>query len=350
VAGKRRDHLDTFWSEALAVEGAVSRQVTREVLIFTAFALGVSLLDYWIHPTIVVLGVDVTPYEVAGAALGLLLVLRTNAGYERWWEARKLWGGVVNQSRALAVSALANGPDDPHWRSQLVRWTAAFAHTTRRTLRGQRELPEVAALLGDDEAGRLAAARHMPTAVSMRLAALLREARERPGAEPLALVPAELARNQLLDHLGGCERIVKTPLPRVYGIHIRRFLLLFLLTLPFGLLAKFGFSGGVDWLTPLVTMLVAYPLLALDQVGFELQNPFDTSNLGHLPLDDICATIEGDLLALAPGGDAGSIGSSTCVGSGEGATGSSADPCGEAPAAAHGFAVSDRPNHPWREG
>jgi putative membrane protein len=274
--------------------------VTRDVLIFTLFAFGVYALDWWvIHPGVLVLGVDVTPFEVAGVALGLLLVLRTNAGYDRWWEGRKLWGGIVNQSRELAVTTLVNGPDDPRWRAQLVRWTAAFAHASRRSLRGERELPEVAALLGDEEAARLAAARHMPTAASVRLAALLREARERPGVDPVVLLPAEESRDKLLDHLGGCERILKSPLPSVYGIHIRRFILLFLLALPFGLLDR------LHWLTPVVTFFVAYPLLVLDQVGVELQNPFDTSNLGHLPLDDICATIEGDLLALVASAEDG---------------------------------------------
>jgi putative membrane protein len=294
--GKPRWHLPSFWSEALALRGAAKRQVSRDVLIFTLFALAVTAPDrlyYHIN-----LAVGVTPYEVAGVALGLLLVLRTNAGYDRWWEARKLWGGMVNQCRELAVMAEAHGPDDPEWRSRVVRWTAALAHVTRRTLRGERGWPEVEALLGHTESERLAAARHPPTAVMLRLAGLIREARERPGVEPLALLRAEDARNRLFDHIGGCERILKTPLPKAYSIHIRRFILLFLVALPFGLLGKFGFMESSGWWTPVVTMFVAYPLLALDQIGYELQNPFDPRNLGHLPLDAICETIEGDLLAL----------------------------------------------------
>ncbi|HEV7223249.1 MAG TPA: bestrophin family ion channel, partial [Pirellulales bacterium] len=61
--------------------------------------------------------------------------------------------------------------------------------------------------------------------------------------------------------------------------------------LPFALITRVG------WLTPLVTVLVAYPLLALDQIGAELQQPFSKASLNHLPLDEICATIEGNLLA-----------------------------------------------------
>ena len=290
-AATKREPSDDFWPEAFAFREAVSFEVVRDTLAFTLWSVAVCGLNAAIHPD---LGIEVTPYELAGAALSLLLVLRTNAGYSRWWEGRQLWGGIVNQSRTLCLTALTNGPDDPAWRSNLVRWTIAFAHVSRRTLRGERDLPEVAALLGADEAARLAAARHMPTAVSARIAALLREARETSTSPhvAVALLPAETSRDRLLDHIGGCERILKAPLPRVYGVNIRRFIFLFLGTLPFGLLAK------LDWVTPLATLMIAYPILVVDYIGVALQNPFHPTDLGHLPLEDICATIEGDLLAL----------------------------------------------------
>jgi predicted membrane chloride channel (bestrophin family) len=91
-----------------------------------------------------------------------------------------------------------------------------------------------------------------------------------------------------------CERILNSPLPRICSINVRRFILMFLITLPFALLHRVK----VDWLVPLVTMLVAYPLLALDQIGVELQNPFATSHLNHLPLEAISTTIAGNLRSL----------------------------------------------------
>ena len=282
---------DTFWAEAFAIHGSVAPVVARNALIFTLLALVVYLLDAATHR--INLGVDLAPYEVAGAALGLVLVLRTNAGYDRWWEGRRLWGGIINQSRTLATSALTFGPDDPRWRDELMRWLASYAHVSRHTLRGERDLPSVAALVGPEASARIAAARHMPTAVSLEIARLLRAGVENAGAHSLAFLPAEEARNQLLDHIGGCERIVKSPLPRVYGIEIRRFIFLFLATLPFALLPR------VQWLTPFTTLLIAYPILALDQIGVSLQNPFDPDDLGALPLDEICASIEAELLALS---------------------------------------------------
>ncbi|HEV3343851.1 MAG TPA: bestrophin family ion channel [Pirellulales bacterium] len=277
-----------FWRDLLRFTGTAGRLVWGRVLVFGALAWLIWLVE---SATDTSIAIDLTPYEVAGVALGVLLVLRTNAGYDRWWEARKLWGGMVNQSRDLVVVSLANGPRDRHWQEETVRWTIAFAHAARRSLRGQRELPELIALLGADEAARVGAAHHMPSYVSGRVAALLAGALSDQQIPGFAFQQADRDRSLLLDHIGGCERIRKTPLPLAYAVKIRQFIVVFLLALPFGLIARIG------WLTPLVTILVAYPILALDEIGAELQQPFSTASLNHLPLDEICATIEGDLLA-----------------------------------------------------
>jgi putative membrane protein len=285
-----------FWQEALALAGSVTPRVVRDVALFGLAAglvtLAARLAERWAG---VRLGLEVAPYEIAGAALGLLLVLRTNAGYDRWWEARRLWGGIVNQCRNAAISALAYGPADPAWRDRFVRWTAAFPHATRALLRGEPPPPELAALVGQDAADRALAAGHPPCHVARVMAGLLREGTERHGMDRFAFLQVDRERALLVDHLGACERILRTPLPRVYAIKVRRFILLFLLALPFALLHRVE----AGWLVPVLTMLVAYPLLALDRIGTELQNPFGTGNLSHLPLDDISAGIERTLLDLA---------------------------------------------------
>ena len=141
-----------FWGEAFAWQDSATPRVFPRVLIFGAISALICIVSRG-HPR---LELPVGPHEVAGAVLGLLLVLRTNAGYERWWEARKLWGGIVNQTRNLAIQALSYGPDDPRWREDVVRWTIAFAHASRRSLRGERALPEIEALLGKERADRIA--------------------------------------------------------------------------------------------------------------------------------------------------------------------------------------------------
>lgn len=290
-----RSHRQGFWREACAIQGSVTPHVLPLVAGFGAIAAVICGIA-WAAESQWQLRVSlaVAPYEIAGAVLGLLLVLRTNAGYERWWEARKLWGGIVNQSRNLAISALCYGPNDAGWRSRFVKWVAVFPHIARASLRGESTPVEVTKLIGADEAMIVANANHRPSFVALRLGKLLHEACSQLNMDKFAFLQLDRERAQLIDHIGACERILKTPLPLVYAIKIRRFIVLFLVTLPFALLHRVE----NDWLVPLVTMLVAYPLVSLDRIGVELQNPFSTSQLSHLPLNDISSTIEQNVTGL----------------------------------------------------
>lgn len=281
----------SFFEHAVGVDGSAAPLVFGRVAAFGAWAFMLSLINYSDHLPDV--HISVAPYEVAGAALGLLMVMRTNGGYDRWWEGRKLWGAIVNGTRSLAISAAAYGPEDPVWRARVGRRIATFAHVCRRSLRGQRTLPEVAALLGQAEADRLAACEHMPTAAALDLAREFREA-----LPDFAFLQSDTLRVQLIDNLGGCERIAKSPLPLAYAIEVRRFIFLFLLTLPLVLLGQLPHNSQILWAVPLLTLLVAYPFVAIDKIGHELQHPFDIHRLNHLPLDDITATIERNVLAV----------------------------------------------------
>ena len=289
------DRRPGFWREAFALRGSATPHVLADVAIFGVIAAAVCALAWWIeHQFGLYVGIEVAPYEIAGAALGLLLVLRTNAGYDRWWEARILWGGIVNQSRNVAISALAYGPDDPQWRDEIVRWAAAFSHVCRCSLRGQAPGPELTELLGPDRVAMLAETAHMPSRVAFEISRLLEEGCERFGMDRFAFRQIDAEKARLIDHLGGCERILRTPLARVYSIKIRRFIALFLVAMPFALIHRLE----VTWMIPLITMLVAYPLISLDHIGDELQNPFSTENLSHLPLNDIAETITRNVTGL----------------------------------------------------
>jgi putative membrane protein len=174
-----------------------------------------------------------------------------------------------------------------------VRWAAAFPHATRRSLRGERDIPEIAALLGEDSAREVARAQHMPSFVAGEIAFLLGEARRRrDGFDGFAFIETDRQRELLVDDVGACERILKTPLAYPYSVMIRRFIVCYLALVPLGIVASAG------WVTPFVTLLVSSPILALDHIGTELQNPFSERTLGHLPLDEICTNIEANLFAL----------------------------------------------------
>lgn len=282
---ERRD----FWREVLTVNGSVTPFIHRRVLFFGIWSAGIWWAATYLH---VQTGLGVAPYEIIGVVLALLLVLRTNSGYDRWYEGRKLWGGIVNQSRNLGLIGLAYGPSDREWRSEFLRWVAAFPHLAKYSLRGEREIGSLEGLLRPDEIRALRRSAHMPLYASQQIARLLREAKDRRELDGFEFLRADDQRSQLIDHIGACERILKTPLAKVVSIKVRRFLFVYLLVLPLAVVDRSGF------LTPFLTMLVAYPLLSLDQIGIELENPFSKNRLSHLPLEDISDTIQSNVYAL----------------------------------------------------
>ncbi|QDT29195.1 bestrophin family protein [Gimesia panareensis] len=286
---------NNFWKDAFTLHGSVTPRVIPYVLAFSLIALGICVFAWFVERLFDSrIGIILAPYEFAGVALGLLLVLRTNAGYDRWWEARVLWGGIVNQTRNLVISSLTYGPQDSQWREQVVRWTAVFPHIARCSLRGQPPSKEVVALVGEEVAKQIETSAHMPGYVAWRLGLLLEEGCQKFGMDRFAFRQIDEQRARLIDHIGGCERILKTPLPIVYAIKIRRFITLYLLALPLALLHQTE-SVWAILLIPTEVALVAYPLISLDQIGVELQNPFADRNLSHLPLDDISNTIENNV-------------------------------------------------------
>lgn len=279
-----------FWSEVFTLRNSVTPGIKWRIAIFGTMAAGV-----WAFGTFTGLipTSEIAPYELIGVTLAVLLMIRTNSGYDRWYEGRKLWGGIVNQTRNLAQIALVYAAEERPWRDEFVRWVAAFPHACRHSLRGESDLDDMLGLLDERQLGELRLAQHMPLYVTRRLARMLQSAVENGQLDRFAFLDAEHQRTQLIDHIGACERILKTPLAESLSVKIRRFLFLYLMALPFGIFDKAGIA------TPLIVMLVAYPLLSLDQISVELQNPFSKRRLSHLPLDEICASIQRNVLALA---------------------------------------------------
>ena len=298
----------SFWVGALTIRGSALPRVLIDIVKFGMLAFLIVLVATVAKAKFdVVLAIPSSVLSAAGAVLGLLLVLRTNAGYDRWWEARKLWGGIVNQSRNLGIIASSYGPPNGEWRNQFIRWSAALPHVIRCSLREDRSLGEISRLVGRTNAKRVAEAKHMPTFVSSILAQMLSEGR-REGMSRYAFLQAEQQRSMIIDYTGGCERIRNTPLARASAIQVRQFIFIFLTALPFALISEFDgpatfsvadleFNHGI-FLIPLFIMLLALPMLSLDRIGMELQNPFDTRRIDHLPLDAICHTIERNLMEV----------------------------------------------------
>lgn len=278
------DYPGSTWLKLLVSPvGSITPGVPSRTLGIMGFSLGVWSLHQWVYP----FGVPVGLHEVGGAIVALALAFRTNSTYSRFWEARTLWGGIVNASRNL--HRLIRHHASPEAAREAAPWIALFAHGTRVGLRGESIAADAHRLLARPAAEALTAARHPALHVADELSTRIAELRRRGLLDPLMARLAEGEVMALVDRLGGCERILKTPTPIGYVVMLRQLTVIFLLSLPFPLV------GSLGLLTPLMVGAIAFPVLMIEGLGSELDDPF-----GHdpndLPLTRICETIELDVV------------------------------------------------------
>jgi putative membrane protein len=229
-----------------------------------------------------------TAHVLLGGALGLLLVFRTNSSYDRFWEGRKLWGAIVNETRNLARQSSVLLAAQPTTVRQTILWTISFAYASMYRLRGLKQVGGVATELPSDQVAAVLASQHVPLAVARQITGLLKQAR----ADGLITDIQQMALDQnvqlLIDYIGGCERIHSTPLPYAYAVHLRRALIAYCFTLPFALVARFG------WDTIPAVLLIAYIFFGIEEIGVEIEDPFGEDD-NDLPLEQICTNIERNL-------------------------------------------------------
>ena len=235
-------------------------------------------------------------FTLFGTVIALFVGFTVNAAYGRWWEARTLWGQVVNSSRSLARQALVLLDEErpgarPGLAAQLVRNQVAYVHVLRTFLRGQPLPDEAGHFLGPERLARVEAATNRQTAVLLDTDRLLSEAHRRGMVGELSRLELEAALVVLTDAQGGLERIKNTPLPVQYRFLPRFFSRLFCLILPFAVVEDLG------WLTPLGSGLVGLMFLMAVQIGDQLADPF-ADGVYDVPMTAITRTIQIDLTQM----------------------------------------------------
>jgi putative membrane protein len=229
-----------------------------------------------------------TGHSLLGLALGLLIVFHNNCAYDRYWEGRKLWGSLVNTSRNLARGATAFVGRS----GDLANLVAAYALTLKQLLRDDTDLSEVKDLVPPDLFEQAVASANPPNFLALHMSKWIADRQAEGKIDSITAQSLEAMVCGLLDHQGGCERILRTPIPFVYAVLIRQMLLIYLVTLPFALAADLG------WAAIPTVAVVAYGMIGIEEAGNELEDPFGTDP-NDLPLEAICATIGRDVKALA---------------------------------------------------
>lgn len=276
--------LDHFFD----IRGSLVREIIGRVLL----CVGWSALVVWFHRTIHPVGIPSLLHTLVGVALGLLLVFRTNSSYDRFWEGRRLWGGIVNDCRNLIRLATVHMREYPDLLESLTKWTAAFPCATKSVLRGDSSLEKHLPELSIADRSDIENSQHAALTIALRMTECVVEARRRGAVSDIIHGSLDSNIRALVDHLGGCERIRKTPLPFAYVVHLRRALVLYCYSLPFALVETFG------WTTILDVLLLSYTYFGIEEIGVEIEGPFGDDD-NDLPLDDICGAIHDNVYAIS---------------------------------------------------
>lgn len=270
----------------VSVDGTVLPRVLGRMLFLAFVALALCVVHVWWplpSPPNAPLA-----HSIMGVTVGLLIVFRNNCSYDRYWEGRRLWGTIVNSSRNLlrTAAAYAGGA------GELANLMAAYSLALKQHLRGNTDLDEIKPLVSEEVFAQAAAAANPPSIIAFYMSKWIHDQRGADRLDPMQERTLESMVGTIIDCQGGCERILRTPIPFAYAVHIKQLLFLFLVTLPL-VLVPF-----IHWAAPVAMLVIAFGLLGIEEAGVEIEDPFgDDPN--DLPIESICAVIGRDTMALA---------------------------------------------------
>jgi putative membrane protein len=230
-------------------------------------------------------------FSLLGIVLSILLVFRTNTAYDRWWEGRKLWGTLVNNTRQLAIMLEASIPkDDKESREFFARHISNFGVALKEHLRKGVKVEELE--LTDPELEDLKLRGHKPNHIAFLVFNRMQMMYRAGVFTDADIINLKQQHQVLTDVMGACERIRKTPIPFSYAVYIKMFISAYCLMLPFGLYLDFSF-----YTIPL-SMFISFTMIGVELMAQEIEDPFgldcndlSTGAIAKTIKDNVCETL-----------------------------------------------------------
>ena len=223
-------------------------------------------------------------HSLLGIVLGLFLVFRTNSAYDRWWEGRKLWGQMVNNTRNLSFKLNAFLPkEDLENRKYFGRMIPNFVVSVKDYLQ-KGVIVNSLETTGDNFSEKFKNVKHIPNMISSMLYDRVNElyVKKLISGDQLLLIDREL--KEFSDILGGCERIKNTPIPYSYSMYIKKFIFIYIITLPF------GFVTQTEYVTIPIVVLISFVMFSVELIAEEIEDPFG-NDINDLPTDELAVKI-----------------------------------------------------------
>jgi len=234
------------------------------------------------------------PLTLFGFVLALFLGFRNNASYDRFWEGRKLWGALLNTSRALTrqVMALHNQSNDNESLHYFVQLLSAFVFALKHQLRGTDAYEDLKLRLNEEHLKIVVSSKYKPAVIMRLLAEWVQSSKDKNCLDSIQQSRFDENLDKLSDILGGCERIISTPIPYSYRVLLHRTVYIYCLLLPFGLVDSLG------WFTTLIVVFIAYTFVAFEAIADEIEEPFGT-DANDLALNSMCVMIDETIHEMA---------------------------------------------------
>jgi putative membrane protein len=227
-------------------------------------------------------------YTLFGIALAIFLGFRNTVSYDRFWEGRKLWGGLLNHTRSLAQQVHNFIPNDGQHKEEkitFIKQMAAMTYALNHQLRETDAMPQLSQMLSAELVDKLKEAEYRPIILMRELGAQINQWRKRGTIDTILQAAMDRNLDNFSDIIGGCERIASTPIPFSYDVLLHRTIYIYCFLLPF------GFANSLVWYAPFIITFVAYTFTALEAIADELENPFDNLQ-NDLALDAMSVNIE----------------------------------------------------------
>ena len=226
-----------------------------------------------------------TVHSLLGIVLGLFLVFRTNSAYDRWWEGRRLWGGIVNSTRNLALKIAAYvGRENHEVREYFMKMIPNFVFSTKEHLRTGVQFSEMESM-DEKFLEQLRKVKHKPNRIVGMMYEKVNELYKKNVFTGDQLINLDKELKEFIDLMGACERIKNTPIPYSYSMFIKKFIFIYIITLPFGFVSTFGYF------TIPTVMLVSFVLLSVELIAEEIEDPFGR-DVNDLPTDELAGKIK----------------------------------------------------------
>ncbi|MDA9275271.1 hypothetical protein N8Z27_02795 [Crocinitomicaceae bacterium] len=257
------------------------RMLWKEILYIGAFSALLSFLIIEYATNTKPLHDLVSVYSLVGFVISLLLVFRTNTAYDRWWEGRKKWGCLVNDTRNLAIKISAIVPKGES-RDFFCKSIPNFVFASKEHLRKGVHLTELE--LTAEEFKVFEKKVHVPNVISLQMYQKLQELKSDGKVSEVEYLAIDNNLNALLDSLGACERIRNTPIPFSYSLFLKKFIFIFVTTIPLAFIPSFGYYSII------IAMFLFYVLVSMEVLAEEIEEPFGDDD-NDLPTDQLCVKI-----------------------------------------------------------